>query len=500
MKKSYFLFIAWNFLLISVSVGQVPGNQLFDNSKIHEIKIVSLKGNLRDTLESNYLMSFGMNQLQIRSIPYTPAKLIVDGTILDTLGIRYKGFNSWWHSVKKPIKIDLNRYKSGQEYDGLKKFNLHNGSGDPTFIRENIDYKMLRSLGIKAPRTSYAKVFLDTSYIGLYRVVEQVDNAFLDVNFGNHNGNLYVQEAVGTAGFSMSWEGSGQETYYKSISLENHQKENDWSEFIHFLDVLNNTSDKQFRDSILSVFNVDQYLQILAFDVAVNNLDYYGNSGRNFYLYDHNGIFHWIPWDYNLSWREGEGPLLIESSESPVLIRRILEVPEFQDVFLQKYCRLKSCFSSDFIGKLVDSEAVLISSYLQNDPFEDYPFEAFLKNLDSAWMRLPGLKQFASKRYADISNLLETLHVDCNITGGMPPYSQNLLQLYPIPADDWVNIGIFPSQKVNVSIINSGGQVVLSTSLFEKGILNISSLPSGFYLVKANTGKNGYSKLLLVTH
>jgi len=500
MKKLYIIYFACNILFINLSKGQVPGDQLFDNSIIHEIKIVSLFENLRDTLESNYMMSFGMNQFQIRDIPYAPAKLIVDGIILDTLGIRYKGFNSWWHSVKKPIKIDLNRYKSGQEYDGLKKFNLHNGSGDPTFIRENIDYKILRSLGIKAPRTSYAKVFVDTSYIGLYRVVEQIDNTFLDVNFGNHNGNLYVQEAIGTAGFSMRWEGSNQETYYKSISLENHQKENDWSEFIHFLDVLNNTSDKQFRDSILSVFDVDEYLQILAFDIAVNNLDYYGNSGRNFYLYSHDDQFHWIPWDYNLSWREGEGPLVIDASDSPVLIKRILQVPEFQDAFLQKYCRLKSCFSADFIGKLIDIEAAILSPYLKEDPFEDYPFEAFEKNMDSAWLRIPGLKQFAAKRYADISNLLETLHVDCNTTGGMQPQYQSLLQLYPIPANDWVNIGIFPDQEVNVSIINIGGQVVMKTLLFEKGKLNISSLSSGCYVVKAIVGRNVYSRLLLVHH
>ena len=241
-------------------------------------------------------------------------------------------------------------------------------------------------------------------------------------------------------------------------------------------------------------------MQILAFDIAVNNLDYYGNSGRNFYLYSHDDQFHWIPWDYNLSWREGEGPLVIDASDSPVLIKRILQVPEFQDAFLQKYCRLKSCFSADFIGKLIDIEAAILSPYLKGDPFEEYPFEAFEKNMDSAWLRIPGLKQFAAKRYADISNLLETLHVDCNTTGGMQPQYQSLLQLYPIPANDWVNIGIFPDQEVNVSIINIGGQVVMKTLLFEKGKLNISSLSSGCYVVKAIVGRNVYSRLLLVHH
>jgi len=183
MGKVYLLSFILTIIFALHCGAQSKGDQLFDNSIIHEVKIISLKENLRDTLETNYILSYGMNQIQTREIPYAAAKLMIDGTQLDSLGIRYKGFNSWWHSTKKPIKIDINRYKSEQAFDGLKKFNLHNGSGDPSFIRENLDYKLLRLMGIKAPRTSYAKVFMDEEYLGLYRIVEQIDNTFLENNF-----------------------------------------------------------------------------------------------------------------------------------------------------------------------------------------------------------------------------------------------------------------------------------------------------------------------------
>jgi len=500
MKKICFWGIVFHCALINFSVAQVPGSQLFDNTKIHEIKVISLKENLRDTLEANYVMSFGMNQIQTRAIPYASVKLIIDGTNLDSLGIRYKGFNSWWHSVKKPIKIDINEYQSDQQYDGLKKFNLHNGSGDPSFIRENINYSMLRLLGIKAPRTAYAKVFIDNTYIGLYRIVEQIDNTFLDGYFGNHDGNLYKQEGKGTAGFSLSWLGSNKEAYYASISLENHENKNDWSEFIHFLDILNNTPDNQFREAILPIFDVDEYLQILAFDIAVNNLDFYGNSGRNYYLYSHNGKFHWIPWDYNLSLQDGETPIDINPSDYPVLIKRILQVPEFHDTFLRKYCNLKTYLSATSVNNLITAETAMIGNLLEQDPFVDYPFEAFQKNVDEAWQQISGLKPYAVKRYTDISNVLETHHIDCTVSAEIPPLNQNLLLIYPIPAANWVNIGIFPNQEVTVSIINNGGQLVMSATLFEKGKLNISSLASGCYVVKVNAGEKIYSKLLLVNH
>lgn len=500
MKIKYLLNVLFFIVSINISVGQVPGNSLFDNTKIHEIRIVTLYENFRDTLEQNYLLSFGMNQFQIQDIPYAPAKLIVDDIVLDTLGIRYKGFNSWWSSIKKPIKIDINKYKSDQEYDGLKKFNLHNGSGDPSFIRENIDYKILRLLNIKAPRTSFVKVFVDTAYIGMYRIVEQIDNTFLDSNFGNHDGNLYKQQAVGTAGFSLQWLGNRQEDYFKFISLDNHENKNDWSGFIHFLDILNNTSDKQFRDSILTVFDVYEYLQVLAFDITVNNIDYYGFSGRNYYLYSHNGVFHWIPWDYNLTWRENAGPLNINPADFPVLTKRILQVPEFYDVFIQKYCQLKSCFSEAFIHKLISDETMAIGSYLKDDPYQDYPFEAFQKNTDTDWMRIPGLKPFAAQRYTDILKMLETLNVNCGTTGNEQIPDQNIFNLYPVPAKDFINIEHFPNQHVSVSIFNSYGQVVMNTGIFEKGELNISQFSSGCYIVKVNSGERVYSKLLLIQH
>ncbi|MFA5328103.1 MAG: CotH kinase family protein [Prolixibacteraceae bacterium] len=500
MRKFYIVSLVVHIIFISLAAGQAPGSQLFDNSVIHELKIVSLKEDLLDTLEANYVLSFGINQIQTREIPYTSVKLIIDGANLDSLGIRYKGFNSWWHSVKKPIKIDINEYKSDQQYDGLKKFNLHNGSGDPSFIRDNINYKILRLLGIKAPRTAYAKVFIDNAYMGLYRIVEQIDNTFLDGNFGNHDGNLYKQEGKGTAGFSLGWLGSNQEAYYESVSLKNHENKNDWSEFIHFLDILNNTPDNQFRNAILPVFDVDEYLQILAFDIAVNNLDYYGNSGRNYYLYSHNGKFHWLPWDYNLSWQGGEPPLNIDPSTFPVLIRRILQVPEFRDTFLRKYCQLKTNLSATSIANLINTETTVIGTLLEQDPYLDYPYEAFQKNMDEAWQQIPGLKPYAAKRYNDILDVLETFHVDCNTTANIPSLDQNIFRLYPVPAKDWINIGQFPGQEVGVSIVNSGGQLVVHTILFEKGKLNISALPSGCYVVKADAGGKVYSKLLLVSH
>ncbi|MEO7989975.1 MAG: CotH kinase family protein [Chryseolinea sp.] len=498
--RNYTVF-AFIFVLLIVypCFSQTPGQQLFDNSKIHEIKISSLYESLTDTLTKNYLLSFGFGQIQTRKIPYATSLLTIDGTVMDTIGVRYKGFNSWWNSVKKPIKIDLNKYKD-QEYDGLSKFNLHNGSGDPSFVRENISYNLLRLLGIKAPRTAYAKVYMDNTYLGLYRLVEQVDNTFLDVNFGNHEGNLYVQQSKGSGGFVFDWISNNQEDYYESLELENHQKTNDWSSLIHFLDVLNHTPDASFRNEIQAVFDVDEYLQILAFEVVINNLDWYGNSGRNYYLAEVNGKFHWVPWDYNLSWREDAKPINISAEDYPILIKRILNVPEFYNRFLRKYCELLPLLSNASFNALVDNEVAMIKPLMEVDPFLDYSYEAFETNAATTWENKPGLKEFAAQRYTDITSTLQSLHLDCSVITDIPEGEESSLEMYPIPAKDILYIELFPNKEMQVTIVNGLGQVVLQTKVNETGSVDVRQLPAGCYVLKASIGNKIYSRLLLVEH
>jgi hypothetical protein len=479
-------------------LSQVPGAQLFDNSKTHEIKVSSLYKSLIDTLSNNYVLSFGFGQVQTRKIPYAPALITIDGTDLDTIGIRHKGFNSWWNSVKKPIKIDINKYKD-QRYDGLSKFNLHNGSGDPSFIRESVSYQILRSMGIPAPRTAYAKVFIDDTYLGLYHLVEQVDNTFLDANYGGHEGNLYVQQSKGSGGFGLDWISDKQEDYYASLELENHEKENDWSALLHFIDVLNNSSDANFKSEIESLFGVDEYLAVVAFDVAINNLDWYGSSGRNYYLAEVNGKIHWQPWDYNLSWREDAKPLDISPDDFPVLIKRLLDQPTFHDQFVKKYCALLPYFESETFNTMIDEEAALITTHLKEDPFLDYPHEAFETNLSTSWGGKIGLKEFAAQRYAEISATLEAMHLDCSLVTEIPDDESADLKLYPMPVEDILYIESIGGPEIrDVVIMNNVGQIVLHAKPDETGAINVEHLPSGCYFLKALSNNTSYSRVIII--
>ncbi len=218
--------------------------------------------------------------------------------ILSVSGV--KGFSSFWGSeFKKSFKLDFNEYVPGRRYDGLRKLNLNNGEGDPSLNRDLLCYDLMRNNGVRAPRTSYARLYLNGEYWGLYAVIEQIDRTFLEYNFQNDKGNLFKN--IGWT--ELEWLGNSLSDYEESIGLKTNESENDWSGFINLVDVINNTSNTDFKDAIAEVFNVDLYLKTLAIDVATNNWDSYLDHGRNFYMYEdyQSGKFQWIPWDYNLA-------------------------------------------------------------------------------------------------------------------------------------------------------------------------------------------------------
>jgi hypothetical protein len=161
---------------------------------------------------------------------------------------------------------------------------------------------------------------------------------------------------------------------------------------------------------------------------------------------------------------------------------------------------LKTYFSAEFIDKMISDEVNLINSAVESDPYMDYPYEAFQQNINSNWQNIPGLKTFAAQRYTDISSILETLKVDCKVTGSDPKLPENQLGLFPVPASDWVNIKISPEQKAFIAIFNNTGQKVMETRVNGSAKINTTQYESGCYIIRAQVGKSTYSKILIIHH
>lgn len=329
----YHVLIALFLLVFNVNAQE--DYSLFDDSYLHEIRISSEDSEIWNQFSQDYDAFYP-------DVPYRSVTVEVDGNVLENVGARQKGFSSHFFcpTNKKPLKLNFGKFVDDQEYDGVKKLNLANGVGDPAIIKDKIVYDMYRMHGIPGPRVAHAKIYINDVYWGIYGMIEQIDKRYLKRNFADNDGNLWKNKDNS----ELIWQGSNPENY--TFELQTNETENDWSKFIEFIDFINNTTDADFQSQIEEIFDLDEYLRILAIDILTNNWDSYIEHGRNWYLYHEpkTNKMHWLPWDYNFAFdRVTNGSRdfhVLLNNPQKILIRRILQFPEFRERYLNYMCEI----------------------------------------------------------------------------------------------------------------------------------------------------------------
>ncbi|MCG7436654.1 CotH kinase family protein [Lysinibacillus fusiformis] len=225
------------------------------------------------------------------------ADITVNGKKTENVAIRTKG-NLTLRSVinsdsdRYSLKIDFDYYDDTQSLYGLKKLNLNNNYSDSTLMREYISYELMEQMGLPTPAHSYMYVTVNGEERGLFLGVEAVDETFLANNYGSNNGFLFKPDGTGSDLKYIS----DDMTDYTGIGLKTNKDNINQSKFVEMLDAINNGGD------IKKYLDVDEMLRYFAVNTALVNLDsYQGNMKHNYYLYEQNGNFSIIPWDYNMS-------------------------------------------------------------------------------------------------------------------------------------------------------------------------------------------------------
>ena len=114
---------------------------------------------------------------------YYPADVTWNGQTVRNVGIRSRGRGS--RSGTKPgLRVDFDRYATGQTFLGLKSFVLDNLTQDPSGIHETVAMAFYARLGIPAPREIHTRLYVNSEYAGLYAIVESVDKDLLARVFG----------------------------------------------------------------------------------------------------------------------------------------------------------------------------------------------------------------------------------------------------------------------------------------------------------------------------
>lgn len=254
---------------------------------------------------------------------WVPATIEFDGNVWNHVGVRYKGnssLTSAWSSgtLKMPLKFDFDEFEDdypeidNQRFFGFKQLSLANGFSDDTYLRETLTYDAMREAGLVAGRTAFYEVVLDygegPTSLGIYTVVEVVDDTVIDTAFGDDDGNIYEGDGQGVSLAEGTYD-----LIADSFEKENNEDEADWSDIEALYNVLHadtRTADpEQWRADLEAIFDVDTFLNWLAVGAVVQNWDTYGAMNHNFYLYNNpeTGQLVWIPWDHNMTFGVGMG-------------------------------------------------------------------------------------------------------------------------------------------------------------------------------------------------
>jgi spore coat protein CotH len=101
-----------------------------------------------------------------------------------------EGYNGR-RSIKKDWTLDFAYVDPTQSLLGVQSVVLKGAESGDGILREQLYMDMLRAASVPAQRTSFAQVWINEIYQGLYLVEEQIDDAFAISRFNDIDGDLY---------------------------------------------------------------------------------------------------------------------------------------------------------------------------------------------------------------------------------------------------------------------------------------------------------------------
>ncbi len=384
-------------LFIILHTGTVSAEEItvFDKEQISEVNIEIDEEDFEDMLE---------NPLEEE---YKEATITYNGKEIPYTGVRVKG-NSSLSSVansdsdRYSFKLKFNEYIE-QDLEGYTKISLNNNFADPSYMREYLTYEMMESMGIPTPEYSYVRVSVNGELYGFYLSVENIEEPYLEKSFGSAAGNLFK----GETGASLTWEDgmSIEETNLtQKVGLETN------TGLLDFMEALSK------EENVEDYLDVDSYLRYLAVSTVLANMDsYQGNFSHNYYLYEQDGVFHFLPWDHNMSFGGmGNGgdqismlidePTIGAVSEHP-LTEFVLSNEDYKETY-HTYIQ-QTIKELDTFEERVDQLQELISDDVKKDPTAFYTYDEFVANSGTGAVDgYPGITSFIEQRLANVQQQL----------------------------------------------------------------------------------------------
>jgi spore coat protein H len=275
---------------------------------------------------------------------------------------------------------------------------LDNLVTDPALVRERASMAFFERLGQPASRESFARVYINNVYEGIYAIVEPVEGAFLERTFGDKSGYLFKRDFVKP--FHGEDLGDDPAAYRVVFQPTNHELDADailYSPIRDLFHEVNEPVDTVWRERVGRYIDLQQLVTHVAIETFLSEDDgVLGYAGMaNFYLYrpPASTQHRLIVWDKDHTFWTIDSPVFQRVNEN-VLLSRALGFSDLRALYLDVLERCARLAAADGwlegeIGRLL----ALIDAAAREDVRKPYSDESHDK--DSQF-----IKEFARQRPA----------------------------------------------------------------------------------------------------
>ncbi len=268
---------------------------------------------------------------------YYPADFSWGGITVRNVGIRSRGLGSR-SPIKPGLRVDFDRYASGQRFLNLKSLVLDNLVQDPSMMKEVLSMQLFSRLGLPAPREAFVRFYVNNTLVGLYAVVESIDKRFLERVFNQDNGNLFEYDY--STDYNFEYLGSDLGPYqalFDPKTNESHSTFELFDPIERMVRAANQASDATFEGAMAEFLDLNTFMRhVAAENFVAENDGWLGYAGmNNFYLYQFGDRpqFQVITWDKDNTFLQPDFPLF-ERADRNVLMRRALAIPALRQAYL----------------------------------------------------------------------------------------------------------------------------------------------------------------------
>ena len=269
----------------TAEVAQLSHETLFDPQHLVEVHI-EMEPQEWTALRSQ---TRGLGMAIRKPSPPTPftyfkANVTIDGHLIESVGIRKKGFVGSLDQSYPSLKIKFDEYVDQDPIEGLGRLTLNNNKQDSSLISQFLAYRLFSQAELPAPRCNFARVTVNDEYLGIYSNVESIKKSFLKRQFGTGKGKLYEGTLADLFvdridDFEAKVKGAENREELRQLAEVLQPEECDLDELSEHLDI-------------------GQFLRFWALESLINCWDGYANNQNNYFVY-HNPAdsrFHFIPW------------------------------------------------------------------------------------------------------------------------------------------------------------------------------------------------------------